>query len=385
MGDTARVQLYQMPEGSWGVVPATALKELRYTGESLKVQPSFTKSKEIRQDRRITDLVRTMIEAQGGFNFELSYGSFDDLLEGAFCSTWGSLLTLTGVTISAAAADNSFNFSANNAPAFVVGQWVKVAGFVTPANNGFFKVVSRTVSKVVVSTGTNLVVEAAGPSVTINGTMMRDGTTKKSFVMEKSFADITQFISYTGMRVAQFNLALATGEIATGDFQFMGKSGARAGVTVGTGAPVAANSNDVMNCINNVGFLYENNVALTGTFARSFRLGLNNALRGKPGIGVLGNTDIGLGTINLTGQLSVYFEQGTYYDKLLNNTDSSYATRMTDSAGNTLILTVPKIEYTDGNVVAGAQDQDVMADLSWEAKMDPVSGCMFQLDRFAGP
>ena len=73
----------------------------------------------------------------------------------------------TATTISAAAADNSLNDSANNFPLFNVGTLLYISGFTgTPANNGTVTVVSSTVSKIVVS-GITFVNDAAGESVRV--------------------------------------------------------------------------------------------------------------------------------------------------------------------------------------------------------------------------
>lgn len=382
MSDSSRVQVYQMAEVTFATIAATALKELRVTGESLKAAQNFTRSNELRADRQTTDWIKTMVEAQGGVNFELSYATLDDLIEGIMCSAWGSLLTVTAVDISASSVDNSINSVAAGFPAFVPGQWIKIAGFTgTAANNGYAQVVTRTASKIVI-TGITLVTDAAGESVTVSGTMIRNGTTKKSYTMEKKFTDITRFVSYIGMMVNTFNLNLRANEIVTGDVQFMGKSGTHAGATVGTGAAVAANTNDVMSTTSNVAQLLDNGVALAGTYARELSFAVNNKLRGKPGIGVLGNTDIGLGRFEMTGKLVAYFETAALYDKYMNNTASSLATRLTDAAGNTYVISVPLLEFTDGNVIAGGNDQDVLVDLSFGAKRHTTYDCMFQIDRF---
>jgi hypothetical protein len=73
----------------------------------------------------------------------------------------------TNTTISAAAADNSLNDSANNFPLFAPGSTIYISGFTgTPANNGAVTVTSSTVSKLVVS-GITFVNDAAGESVTV--------------------------------------------------------------------------------------------------------------------------------------------------------------------------------------------------------------------------
>ena len=140
--DTARSQLYYLKEVTWGVTPAVAMNAVRFTGETLNLGISNTQSKEIRSDRQITDVIQVDAQPDGDVNFELSYGAFDDLLEGAFFSTWGTTVNMTGSTFAAVAGSpDSFTDSANGfvAAGILPGQWIKSGGFTTPANNGTFK------------------------------------------------------------------------------------------------------------------------------------------------------------------------------------------------------------------------------------------------------
>lgn len=84
-----RADVRYVAEVSWGVTPATpALKLLRMTGESLNANIQTAVSQEIRPDRDIQDIAKIGSDAGGGVDFELSYGSFDDMLEAAMCNTW---------------------------------------------------------------------------------------------------------------------------------------------------------------------------------------------------------------------------------------------------------------------------------------------------------
>ena len=84
--DSNRAGLAYLKEATWGTTPASALTDLRWTGESFSGGITTTKSAEIRSDRQTTDLILTGSEGSGGFNFELSYSDFDELLEGALWS-----------------------------------------------------------------------------------------------------------------------------------------------------------------------------------------------------------------------------------------------------------------------------------------------------------
>ena len=83
------VALRYVEEVTPGTTPATpALSEIRYTGEGLNYNITNITSQEIRNDRMVSDLVQVSADASGDINFELSHGSFEDLMEGALASRW---------------------------------------------------------------------------------------------------------------------------------------------------------------------------------------------------------------------------------------------------------------------------------------------------------
>lgn len=99
MSEANRVGLRFIEENGWNSTPTTpTMQALRFTSDSLKHQIDTTQSQEIRSDRNIADTVQTLKRNVGGFEFELSFETFDKLLEGALFSSWSTLST--GGTIS---------------------------------------------------------------------------------------------------------------------------------------------------------------------------------------------------------------------------------------------------------------------------------------------
>ena len=77
----------------------TLWRPTRYTGESLKFAIQNVQSAEIRPDRTESELVQTSGSAAGDINIELSYGSFDDLVEAVMCGTWTANVLQNGTNI----------------------------------------------------------------------------------------------------------------------------------------------------------------------------------------------------------------------------------------------------------------------------------------------
>lgn len=381
LADTSRAQLRYIDEGaSFAVIPNTGNAiDLRMTGESLDHQIQKETSKEIRADRQTSDLIVVGAGASGGVNFELSYAEYDAFLAAALMGSW-SVYGTKGVGATFTATFTATTITASAAPtgtsAFTglsKGQWFKLTA-PTHANDGkFFKV-----SEVTAPTGTVVTVDAATPlavgtsiaNCTIATSRLANGTTMKSFSMEKEFSDIGQFFAYRGMTVSQLSMGLQSGQIVNGSFSFIGKDSVRGSSTQLPGTAVASQEYEPMNAVSGVGDILENGSAITGTFVKDLSLALDNKLRSRDAVGNLGPVSIGAGTLALTGTLDVYLADGTLYDKFTNNTSTSISFRVVDPSGNGYVVTLPAVRYGDAKVNAGGMDQDAMISLPFTAIRD---------------
>lgn len=299
MSDSSRAGLYYVEEAAWGVTPAAALSALRMTGESLKAAMDGVTSNEIRPDRQVTDWIKTAERAEGDVNFELSYGSFDKLLEGTLMSRW--------------------------------------------------------------------VTDGGGVGID----QLENGTTPISYTLERQYADVAEFMAYRGMRVSQLTLSTRPAAILTGTFGFMGRDELPAGATVGAGAPVAATTAPVMNTSDNLNTVTEGGLAFGDVM--SIDLTINNTLRQQPAIGTPYGIGVGLGRCVVTGSVEAYFRTRTLYEKARNSTASSLSFKVTDSAGNSYTITVPRLKYTGREAPAGGNDQDITVKMPFQGIRDPAT------------
>lgn len=382
MSNSSLTQVRYLKEVSWGVTPSAAMTNLNVTSESLGQNTNQVRSEYLRADRQDADVTRTSITAGGDVGIELQYGGYDALLEGLLMAAFATAVNITGTTFSAAQSDNSFNDSGNGFVSgnIIVNQWIRVSGFTTAANNGYFKVSSVVAGKVVVTGGT-LVDEVAGDTVTIKGSMLKQGTTRTSFTFEKEYPDITEFVAFTGMKVGQMNLTISPGSIINGSFSLMGKQALASGATVGTGAANAASTNPVMNAVDNVRSIREGGAAATFDIT-SLQLTVNNSLRDQAAVGSLANVGIGEGTIQVNGTMECYFADRTEYEKYLNNTVSSLSFLCIDDLGNGYMIDLPKLKYSGGNPQAGGKDQDVLVSLQFTAYRHATEGNTITITKF---
>jgi hypothetical protein len=89
MANGSRHSMRYVAESAYGVTPATpAFKPIRHTGTTLGLSKESLQSEELRDDRQISDFRHGAYQVGGDINIELSYGSFDDLLEAVTLGTW---------------------------------------------------------------------------------------------------------------------------------------------------------------------------------------------------------------------------------------------------------------------------------------------------------
>lgn len=99
MADTSSTRIATIAESTYGVTPTTpAFDNIRFTGDSLKHVRQNTSSNEIRPDRNVADLVQVSGGAEGGVNFELSYGTFEAWLTSFMFNNWDDDVLVNGRT-----------------------------------------------------------------------------------------------------------------------------------------------------------------------------------------------------------------------------------------------------------------------------------------------
>lgn len=380
-----RVGLAFVEETVWGTTPSgpPKLKDLRFTGESLKKNVATAESAEIRTDRQTTDLIRTSIGADGEINGEISYGAYDDFFEGALMGAdWSSASAVASADtdVSASSVDNSFNRVADWDTNPSVGQWLKSSGFANAANNGIFKVVSVTSKKIVVSGGT-LTTEAATPAVTISrGAEIKNGTTVRSYSIEKAFNDIaTAFAAYTGMTIQQFGVDVKVGGISTCKFSFLGKDETTKAATIGDSANTAAPTNDVMNSIDHVYAVLENQASMD---IMALAMTGQNNFRALEKVGALGAFAMGVGSLKISGTLQAYMANQTLIEKFRAGTATTLALVLRDASLNIYVLDFPRVKFSTGQTIAGGKDQDMIVDLGWSAIMHATELVTMRMVRF---
>ena len=97
MADSNRTSLRIQEEVAWNTAVTANMVRARFTGESLVPEVENIVSNELRSDRMVSDLIQVSRQNSGGFDFELSYSTFDLLLEGALFGDWTTDVLKQGI------------------------------------------------------------------------------------------------------------------------------------------------------------------------------------------------------------------------------------------------------------------------------------------------
>lgn len=388
MSDTNRTALLYIPESVFGVTPSTPnMKFVRHTGESLGLDTQTTRSNEIRSDRQIPDFVRTGINAAGDVNIELSHGAFDDWLVASLMSAgWSTQVSLTGLTLTFNAAAGTITRSAGDwvADGVVVNAWIRPAGAAQSANNAYFKVSAVTTTVITVQqVGATPRMVNEGPTAAMTlkqGSQIVNGTTFTSYAIERRFTDLTnEFSIFNGMAIDQLSLNTQKDGIVTGAFRFLGRTEASAAATA-AGSTTAAPTEDVMNAIDDCKMVVENGGAQYDVTALTVQL--RNNLRARLQVGTLGAVSMGVGSVEVSGTHQAYYTSKAVMDRYLNYGATSLAQGFYKN-GKGYVFDFPRIKYSAGRRVGGGINADVMAEMSWNAMLDPTELITVRVARFS--
>lgn len=379
MSDSSRGQLYiSDKEVTWGTTPGGNFDELRFTGESLKVNTQTTRSNEVRSDRQVADNVRSGQSAGGGTNHELSYQSIDKPLEGVLSSEFPTNYDITSSSLTFTAANR--RITGADFSSFVPGQWIHVTD--TVSNDGYYKVAAANATQLDIVAAQSFTDE--GPvSCNVYGTFIKNGTTFLSYTLEKLFSDVTKYQTFRGMVPNSMNLNVQQEQV-TVDFDWLGQDGIAADVSAGAGVDAAPTSK-VFTGVDNLAGIYLGAYGSVSSLNISgITLNVAGAARLQPALANLNPIGIGQGRFSIGGTFEAYFVDNTEYSDYLAFTEKALAFRLIDSNDNGYYFDVPRLNLTDFTAPIPGNDQDVFANLTFEASRESTDDLMIGVTRFAG-
>lgn len=203
---------------------------------------------------------------------------------------------------------------------------------------------------------------------------LKNGATRRSFTFEKGFLGQTvpTYLPMAGLVPNNLSLNITPGAVVGGAITMLGKSVVAATTTSLDASPTASYGGEVINAVANVARIAEGGNTVTGpSWVLGVTLESTNNLREQTAVGNMGLVGVGTGQFRVTGTLSVYFEDATIYNKLVNNTATSLMVVFEKNA-TAYTLQLPKIKLSGGTPAAGGINQDVPLEAEFTALKDTV-------------
>jgi len=200
--------------------------------------------------------------------------------------------------------------------------------------------------------------------------ILKNGNTQKSFTIEKTFEGgaTDQYHRFTGCVANSLSLAIQAKKVVTGTFDFLAKGATTAQAIIASATYTAANSNPVINAAAN--FASFSMSGVTSPELMSLNLKVTNNLRRQSVVGSLDARGVGTGRFEVTGEAVMYFTNATLYDLFLAGTASTLLFTIGGASSKNYAFEIANLKFEKAEIVAGGNDQDVMAKVSFRGLYD---------------
>lgn len=206
---------------------------------------------------------------------------------------------------------------------------------------------------------------------------LKVGQQRRSYTIERHFADIGQYLRYKGVEINSMNLTVTPSGIVQAGFSVLGQgmdnpdTQPLAGATYlprATTSPYDGFGGSLTEGGTPVAVVSEIALTIENGMQPVFVIGSRDSLR--PSIDKL----------RVTGTVTAYFENAVLYEKFLNETETSLSfTLGTGTAGQGLRFTIPRLKYSGGqpDSVAGP----IPLAMGFTGTYDPVEETTIIIER----
>lgn len=188
--------------------------------------------------------------------------------------------------------------------------------------------------------------------------------TLPSFVIEKGFTDINQYFQYLGCKIGNIQLTVTPDALVTGSFDVQGKSITNTTTSYDT-TPTT---------YNHTAFSGIDGIVLEGGAGAQFtnlNFNITNGIYDARVIGSNKSANLGAGKSEVTGELTIMFEDVVMYNKWLNETQTDI--KLTFNLGNDSVeFKFPRVKLNgDGSAKIESQE-GITITFKWRALVDPT-------------
>jgi hypothetical protein len=348
---------YKKEAGGWGVLAGnTGAKYLRRVTADFTLTKDAYESNEIRTDYQISDFRHGVKSVDGSLNGEFSPGSYSDFIASVVAKDFVSVAPVSSLSLTIAASGQLYTVTRAAGSwltdGFEVGNIVRLSGGTldtnTVGNNLLVVSLTALALTVRVLNGSTLVAQSAitGCTATVQGKKTfapLTGHTDDSYTVEEWYSDILQSEVYTGNKVGSVAFQLPSTGLSTIDITFQGKDLTQKGTTQYFTSPTAAGTTGIFAAVN--GAVIVNGVP--AALITSADLTIERGLEAATVVGSNTAADIFTGRIRVSGNISVYFQDATYRDYFVNESEVAIVFALSSdnsNASNAVSFVLPRVK-----------------------------------------
>jgi len=208
-----------------------------------------------------------------------------------------------------------------------------------------------------------------------------NGSFYQPFFIERGHTDIGQYFRFLGMACDKMTLNFADQAAVTGSFQFVGLESSIQQAVFLNATYTEPNDSPIFSTVYHIPEIAIDGTPLTSCLVKDMTMEINNNVTPKTGIGVLGACETLAHTFSVTGKITFYFEDESFYAKFLAGTAFSLGVSLLDENGDGYDILLPRCKIQAETVPVTGSDADIMENVTYIALYDPTEECMIRVTK----
>lgn len=382
MAESSRTSLRYIKETTFGVAPTGEYTPVNFTEENFTLNRTKDRKKKILPTREYSGMNSKTESTEGGFKNPLQITNTDELFEGVLMSSWGGIENnVEGSKLIAGAAGSNLDIiftqelssgaggiiifgTGHTNITLLLDQWLFVSGTeATGADNNGAYIVTEVINAQEYRVNAPLVTGAyQAADCEISSDVIRNGSTIASYQFERAHLDINKFFQYAGQVLSTMEIMFTPETEVELSFDFMGKNETISDVTISSPAPTSNAGPDVPDFItgDNVKGVFIDYVELAECLIQELKISIDNQTETRKSIAVFGPCGARIKPIDVTGNINLFFNDTTQYQKYPLDTEFQLAIAISDPNGMTYGFTLASTEFTTGAANASDMEDEVI-------------------------
>lgn len=210
--------------------------------------------------------------------------------------------------------------------------------------------------------------------------VLKNGGTPKFFTIEEKnpIGGSTAYTRFPGCMVDQLSISLSTRQAISVRASIKAMKEVTASTAISGATYAAANTKPIQAAPAGVAAISFGSYTVK---AKSLSFNIKNNLMDRDSLDSLYSLEYGLGTCNVDGEISIYFQDATVYDEMIAGTSFAISTTIGTTTGEKYTISIPNAIPGDVNRSTREQNQDIMVTVPFVGIYDSSSSSSISITR----